>query len=187
MTILCKTLRTKNWNDTKLSMSNLICFDPPFQLGLSNYSYQIHSLPLSLWFAPWQVCHCASLLHRCSHFHLESHPGEVIVLEASVGDQLQTIWDTVHILLFCNAQITAVSAGLAATQAEMTHITQITGDPHESGGGWGVFHASFSHFCFKISQFSTRTGTKTIHTSQSECQDLNNLHHATCESKQWSQ
>lgn len=124
MTTVSKRVRTKNWNDTKLSVSNLICFDPPFQLGLSSYSYQIHSLPLSLWFAPWQVCHCASLLHRCSHFHLESHPGEAIVPEASVGDQLHTIWDTVHILAFCNAQITAVSSGLAA-QAELTQCNSL--------------------------------------------------------------
>lgn len=113
MTILSKT---KNCIDTKLSMSNLICCDPPFQLGLSSYSYQIHSPPLLLWFAPWQVCHCASLLHRCSHFHLESHPGEAIVLEASVGDQLQKIWVTVHILAFCNPKITSI----LAAQAELT-------------------------------------------------------------------
>jgi hypothetical protein len=48
MTILGKTVRTKNRNDVMLPMSNLICFDPPFQVGLNSYSYQIHSPPLSL-------------------------------------------------------------------------------------------------------------------------------------------
>lgn len=153
------------------------------------------SIPLSNW--AWVVIHIRFIvLHcRCDSLH-----GKCVTVLHCFIDVVIFIWSLIlerrsssklpsaisykqykryrsyFIILKCtnHSSFSRSSSTSGVDTGQQTH-TQIIGDLHESESGKGIIHASFSHLHFKISQFYTWTGSKTICTIKSGSQDLNNL------------